>query len=183
MLKEKTMRSFALCRINKISSIFLTVAVLLFAAAAAAQTAAPEYLTTTDVHVRKGPGTNYEVVATIPKGVKVNVVGREGAWLKIESKHGNKPGYIHGQYARPMQDQQNAQSKSAVTTVAGSYKTIRETDLREGPGLQYRIAAKLPADIKVNVLRAEGDWLRVESKRGNKPGYVEKRDLERWVDR
>ncbi len=113
----------------------------------------------------------------------MNVVGREGAWLKVESKHGNKPGYINEQYARPVQDQQTAQTKTVVAEVAGPYRTIKETDLREGPGLQYRVAAKLPADVKVNVLRAEGDWLRVESKRGNKPGYVEKRDLERWTER
>jgi hypothetical protein len=41
--------------------------------------------------------------------------------------------------------------------------------------------AKLPAGIKVNVVRAEGDWLRIESKRGNKPGYLEKRSVERWT--
>jgi N-acetylmuramoyl-L-alanine amidase len=155
----------------------------LFAEEAPAQAPAAEYLTTTNVNVRKGPGTNYEIVATIPKGVKVNVVGREGAWLKVESKHGNKPGYINGQYARPLQEQLSTQTKPAATSVAGPYRTIRETDLREGPGLQHRIAAKLPADVKVNVLRAEGDWLRVESKRGNKPGYVQKRDVEPWVER
>jgi hypothetical protein len=42
--------------------------------------------------------------------------------------------------------------------------------------------ARIPADIKVNVVRAEGDWLRVESKKGGKPGYVDKRDVERWRD-
>jgi len=170
-------------RAAEFGSTLLLAAFLLSAEAAAGQSPQGTYLTTTDVHVRKGPGTNYEVVTTIPKGVKVNVVGREGAWLKVESKHGNKPGYINEQYARPVQDQQTAQTKTVVAEVAGPYRTIKETDLREGPGLQYRVAAKLPADVKVNVLRAEGDWLRVESKRGNKPGYVEKRDLERWTER
>jgi hypothetical protein len=41
---------------------------------------------------------------------------------------------------------------------------------------------RLPADIKVNVIRSEGDWLRVESQKGGKPGYVDKRDVERWKD-
>ena len=157
--------------------------ILLSANAAAAQSPLGSYLTTAEVQVRRGPGANYEVVATIPKDIQVNVVGREGHWLKVESKHGNKPGYIDEQYARPVQAQQTTQNKTTAASVAGSYRTIRETDLREGPGLKYRIAAKLPADIKINVMRAEGDWFRVESKRGNKPGYVEKRDVERWVDR
>jgi hypothetical protein len=34
--------------------------------------------------------------------------------------------------------------------------------------------------LKVNVVRAEGDWLRVESKKGGKPGYLEK--ISRAVD-
>jgi uncharacterized protein YgiM (DUF1202 family) len=153
-----------------------------FAEAAAAQSPPGTYLTTADVHVRRGPGTNYEVVATIPKGIEVNVVGREGEWLRVESKHGNKPGYIHGNYARPLQGQPAAQSKT-IPSIAGPYRTLRETDLRDGPGLNYKVVAKLPAEIKIQVTRAEGDWLRVESKRGNQPGYVEKQSVERWVDR
>jgi hypothetical protein len=57
---------------------------------------------------------------------------------------------------------------------------MRETELRGGPGFNYPTLTKLPADIKVNVTRGEGDWLRVESKHGGKPGYIEKRDVERW---
>jgi N-acetylmuramoyl-L-alanine amidase len=177
------MKSFAGSRMVKFTSPLLAAVVFVSSAAAAGQAPSGSYLTTTEVKVRRGPGVNYEVVATIPKDVQVNVVGREGHWLKVESKHGNKPGYIDEQYARPLPAQQTAQNKADGAMVGASYRTIRDTDLREGPGLKYRIAAKLPADIKINVLRAEGDWLRVESKRGNKPGYVEKRDVERWTDR
>jgi uncharacterized protein YgiM (DUF1202 family) len=173
------MKSFAGCWTVKFVPSLLTVVVFVSGALAAAQPVSGSYVTTAEVQVRRGPGTNYEVVATIPKDVQVNVVGRDGHWLKVESKHGNKPGYIDQQYARPVQTQQTAQTKTTAASIAGSYRTIKETDLREGPGLKYRIAAKLPADITINVLRAEGDWLRVESKRGNKPGYVEKRDVER----
>jgi uncharacterized protein YgiM (DUF1202 family) len=181
--EAKSMKSFAGSCTVKFGSTFLVAVVFVSSAAAAAQSPLGSYLTTAEVQVRRGPGANYEVVATIPKDIQVNVVGREGHWLKVESKHGNKPGYIDEQYTRPVQARQTTQNKTIGTSVAGSYRTLRETDLREGPGLKYRIAAKLPADIKINVMRAEGDWFRVESKRGNKPGYVEKRDVERWVDR
>jgi hypothetical protein len=42
---------------------------------------------------------------------------------------------------------------------------------------------KIPSGIVVNVIRAEGDWLRVESKKGGKPGYLEKKSVERWTNR
>ena len=90
------------------------------AGVALAQPTKGSYLTTADVEIRSGPGTNYDVVTTIPKGVKVNVVGREGGWLKVESKQGNKPGYIEEKYARPLETQQVVQSKTATPSVAGA---------------------------------------------------------------
>lgn len=141
------------------------------------------YLTMADVNLRKGPGTNYPVVVTIPKGIRVNVVAREGQWLRIESKHGNQPGYISERYARPLQPAQAAQAEHASASVTGAYRTKIETALREGPGRNYKVVVTLPADIKINVVGAEGDWLRVQSKHGNQPGYVDKESVERWTVR
>ena len=148
-----------------------------------AQATKGSYLTTADVELRTGPGTKYNVVTTIPKGIKVNVVGREGNWLKVESKQGNRPGYIDEKYARPLETQRVAQSKTATPSVAGAYRTLRDVELREGPGTKFKVVTLLPAGIKINVVRAEGDWLRVESKKGGKPGYVEVRTVERWKER
>ena len=54
--------------------------------------------TTRTIFVRAGPGNQFRIVARIPAGVRVNVVGRQGSWLEIVSKHGNPPGYINGSY-------------------------------------------------------------------------------------
>lgn len=169
--------------VRNFAAIVLFAAIIFTVGTLHAQSTKGSFITTADVQVRKGPGTNHAVVATIPKGIKINVVGREGYWLKIESKQGNQPGYIDEQYAQPLDTPQAAasQPKAASGPVAGSYRTLTDVDLREGPGTQHRIMAKLPAGIKVNVVRAEGDWLRIESKRGNKPGYLEKRSVERWT--
>ncbi|HWH77413.1 MAG TPA: SH3 domain-containing protein [Candidatus Binatus sp.] len=141
------------------------------------------YTTTADVPLRSGPGSNHAAITTLPKGIKINVVGKEGHWLKVESKHGGKPGYIDEQFATRNAVARLAPAKSNLSAVAGSYRTVREIELRQGPGAKYPTVARVPANIKVNVVRAEGDWLRVESKKGGKPGYAEKRDLERWRDR
>jgi uncharacterized protein YraI len=147
-----------------------------------AQTTRGTYETTADVPLRAGPGTNHPVVTTLPKGIKINVVGKEGYWLKVESKHGGKPGYIDEQFARLETSAKTPAPKTVTpTTVAGAYRTLKDVDLREGPGTKYKVATKLPAGLKVNVVRAEGDWLRVESKKGGKPGYLEKKSVERWT--
>ncbi|MDD1678989.1 MAG: SH3 domain-containing protein, partial [Methanomicrobiales archaeon] len=79
--------------------------------------------------------------------------------------------------------QKFAQEKTSPQSIAGPYRTLRETELREGPALNSRVITKLPANIKLNAVRSEGDWLRVVSKHGGKPGYVEKRSVEPWRDR
>ena len=152
---------------------------------ASAQPAKGSYETTADVPLREGPGNFHKIITTLPKGIQVNVVGKEGFWLRVESKHGGKPGYIDEQFARPTSPTTAtatpaAQSPSAA---AGPYRTLREIDLRETPNGNSRVVTRLPADIKVNVIRSEGDWLRVESNKGGKPGYVDKRDVERWKER
>ncbi len=130
--------------------------------------------------MRRGPGNFHEVITTLPKGIKINVVGREGYWLKVESKLGGKPGYIDEKFARPITA---PTAQAAAAAIAGPYRTLRELDLRETPSANARVVTRLPADIKVNVVRAEGDWLRVESKLGGKPGYLQRRDVERWANR
>jgi uncharacterized protein YraI len=162
---------------------FVIVALGLLNVWSYAQTTKGAYTTTADVPLRSGPGNFHEVVTTLPKGININVVGKEGFWLKVESKHGGKPGYIDERFAKPLTTQPAAQTSASTNPIAGPYRTLKELDLREGPGTKYPTVARVPADVKVNVVRAEGDWLRVESKLGGKPGYVDKRDVERWRDR
>lgn len=153
-----------------------------FTALLFAQSIRGTYTTTTETTLRSGPGMNYGVVATLPKDIKINVVGREGYWLKVESKHGGAPGFIDEQFAQPETSAQSTASNIRTTSVNGAYRTLADVELREGPGTKYPVVARLPSDIKINVVRAEGDWLRVESKKGGKPGYVEQRFVERWPD-
>jgi D-alanyl-D-alanine carboxypeptidase len=167
---------------TKTFAAVLFVAVLV-GGAVFAQTNRSSYTTTADVPLRSGPGANYSVIATLPKGIRVNVVGKEGYWLKVESKHGAQPGYIDEQFATSDAAPKNRRTKASAASVAGRYRTLKEISLRQGPGAKYPMVARIPADIIVHVTGAEGEWLRVESNRGGKPGYVEKRDVEPWTER
>ena len=153
--------------------IFLATTTPLHHEAVAAQTPneAP-YVTTADAQLRKGPGGKYDVIQTIPKETKIYVVGKEGAWLKVQSKYGRQTGYIEDQYARPIA---TPITKSKTPAGPGAYVTTGEVVLREGPGTKYKVLRKIPRDTKINVLRIDGNWLRVESKSGNPSGYIDKR--------
>jgi len=175
---------------GRVSAVLIALVAALSEMVIAPQVSAQQikgsYETTADVPLREGPGNFHKVVTTLPKGIHINVVGKEGYWLKVESKHGGKPGYIDEQFARPATAATTTAgpvAQSPSTLAAGPYRTLREIDLRETPNANSRVVARLPADIKVNVIRSEGDWLRVESNKGGKPGYVDKREVERWKDR
>jgi N-acetylmuramoyl-L-alanine amidase len=148
-----------------------------------AQSIKGPYTTTADVPLRSGPGMNYEVITTLPKGIAINVVAREGYWLRVESQHGGKAGYIDEQFAQPGAPAGAVAPATATPSVAGSYRTLQDVDLRAGPGTNYPVVTKIRSGVKVNVVRAEGDWLRIVSKKGNKPGYLEKRSVGRSTDR
>ena len=53
-----------------------------------AQAVTESYTTTADVALRSGPGMKYSVVTTLPKGININVVGREGYWPKLNRSMG-----------------------------------------------------------------------------------------------
>jgi uncharacterized protein YgiM (DUF1202 family) len=61
----------------------------------------------------------------------------------------------------------------APRPVEGRYETLVNTQVRSGPGLHYPVVAEIPKGIKLNVVEEEKGWLKVESKQGRKPGYVE----------
>jgi len=158
--------------------IFL-LAMGFYAEPSLAQSIKGTYTTTADVPLRSGPGMNYGVITTIPKGTTINVVAREGYWLKVGSTHGGKAGYVDEQFTEPARASQAPERTPASVSVAGPYRTVDDVDLRQGPGTNYPVVAKIPSRMRVNVVRAEGDWFRVESKRGAKPGYLERRSVER----
>lgn len=54
-------------------------------AASVAQPASKAMYTTYNVKVRKGAGTNYQAVKTLPKGTKVSVSETKSGWSKISS--------------------------------------------------------------------------------------------------
>ncbi len=137
------------------------------------------YVTTSAVKVRSGPGTDYKVVAEIKNGTKVNVAATDGEWLKIVSKQGNPPGYILERYARPTGEP----IKTKSSFVEGSYIATANTYVKEGPGVHYKTVAKITKGTKFQVVDAEGGWLKVQSKHGNPPGYIEKKYTQRSPDK
>ncbi len=120
--------------------------------------------------MKSGPGPQFRTIAQIPQNAKVQVVGRDGEWVLIVSKKGNAPGFIELASVKPSSGEE---PESPAPKVEGQYETLTGTQVRSGPGLNYPVVAKIGKGTKINVVGEENGWLKVESKRGNKPGYVD----------
>jgi len=129
------------------------------------------YVTVENTRVRSGPGEQFKSIGEIKRNAKVHVVGRDGDWFLIVSKKGNAPGYIDMESAKPGEGKE--QEADAPRAVERRYETLVNTQVRSGPGLHYPVVAEIPKGIKINVVEEEKGWLKVESKRGKKPGYVD----------
>lgn len=60
------------------------------------------YETTRDTTVYENPSPAARVITQIGKGTRINVVSAAGDWLEVRSKHGNPPGYVRSDEARPI---------------------------------------------------------------------------------
>lgn len=60
------------------------------------------YETTRDTTVYENPSPAARVITQIGKGTRINVVSATGDWLEVRSKHGNPPGYVRSDEARPI---------------------------------------------------------------------------------
>lgn len=143
------------------------------------------YVTVENTSVRSGPGPQYRGLANIPAKAKITVVGRDGDWALIVSKKGNAPGFVELAAIKPgdpetdrpevgetHRDSDNRDA-SAPRQAEGRYQALTATQVRSGPGLHYPTVANIDKGTKLNVVGEENGWLKVESKRGNKPGYVD----------
>jgi uncharacterized protein YgiM (DUF1202 family) len=128
------------------------------------------YVTIESAKVRTGPGPQFRVTAEVPAQAKVHVVGRDGDWVLIVSKRGNIPGFIELASVKPGEGEEN---ESGDPIAGGKYEVLTNTRVHSGPGLHYPVIAEISEGTVINVVEEDKGWLKIKSKRGNQPGYVE----------
>ena len=135
------------------------------------------YVTVENTRVRSGPGPQFRNIAEIPAKAKIHVVGKDGDWALIVSKKGNAPGFVELAAIKPgegeKEEKESGEPRRTQSKTEGRYETVTNTQVRSGPGLHYPTVADIPKGTKLNVVDEENGWLKVESKRGNKPGFVD----------
>lgn len=105
--------------------------------------------TTANLNVRYGPGTNFKILKTIPKGTHIEIYGISGEWAKV--KYDGVTGFAYTGYMRD--------------TIKG-YVTASVLNVRRGPGVSHDIVLTMKKGDEVTLQELVDGWWRIPK------GYV-----------
>lgn len=141
------------------------------------------YVVTADMlKVRSGAGTQFGQIGGVFEGNKLDVIGKEGEWYKIN--YNGKSGFVSSQFVSNKQLQNkvnNPPSKPttpttpiAPTTVGGKKGVVTADmlNVRNGAGTQYGKIGQLTRGKNVNITGESGSWYQISF--DNKSGFVSK---------
>ena len=127
-------------------------------------------VTAREVNVRTGPGMNYEVFTSLPRGYEVTVINRSNADWYAVTWEGNS-GYISSRYLELSEPEDN--SAVVITSypaeMTGTVNTMYVC-LRSGPGKDHAIMDILTAGKVLTITGSSGDWTAVSV--DGKVGYI-----------
>ena len=118
--------------------------------------------TTHPLHLRKGPATNFLSVTVLPVGTPLQILEKQGDWLKIVTE--SDQGFVHSGFVL-------LEDESSIQTIQIG-RTIAPLNLRTGPGTQFSILRVLPENTPITILAEEGKWLQVDFE--GQEGHVHK---------
>jgi uncharacterized protein YraI len=145
--------------------------------------------TTANLHIRSGPGLEYEILATLPEGTVVGFTGftdESGEWVQVDAADGplgwvfaaylsNVPEGLQVQPADMPEDEPTpAPMEEEASAVAFSSDVVTATALynlnvRSGPGTEYARLDTIPAGTVVGFtgfMDGSGDWVQVDAASG-----------------
>ncbi|PLX18878.1 MAG: hypothetical protein C0601_03470 [Candidatus Muiribacterium halophilum] len=110
-------------------------------------------------NIRRGPGTNYEVIRALRRGAQIKIIGKTGDWYFIEY-YENSHAFIHCNLVTVDDDGSEQRGRISVASA----------NIRKGPSTSYsRITTLRRGDI-VTILATDGNWYRIKMEDG-RTGY------------
>ena len=106
-------------------------------------------VTATQLNVRKGPGTNYQVTGVLGNGYTVQVVETNGGWARTEA------GWVDMDYLSPVQN------GSVSNYGRTGYVSANALNTRKGPGMSYQQTGVLQGGTQVTILEEQNGWGRI----------------------
>ena len=119
-----------------------------------------------NANIRACPRTSCSIVASLPAGAPVEVLGsvtgetvfETDVWFEIKLEDGSA--YIHSALAEvsPPTQPSNANANLERFTSPARRYTRSRVNIRTGPGAQYPLVETVPADTALEIVGKYGDW-------------------------
>ena len=133
------------------------------------QCSAAAYVTDTDpagLNVRSGPGSEFEVIDTLPTDgpVEVEITGSANGWLKLEiawslaQQELETPGWVY------------APLLGVTTRLDGTSQSSDTAPLFANPDAASEVMVEIPQFTEVSLLSCSGPWIEVQS--GETTGWL-----------
>lgn len=129
-------------------SLLKTVSLTFVASSMICSTAvAAEYMSVArdGINLRSGPGTTTNILFELPLGYPLEVISKEGQWVKVRDYEGDA-GYI----------QESLLSKTPYVIVK-----VKECNVRSGPTPKDPVVGKGVKDVLFQKVEQKGDWMKV----------------------
>ncbi|HHU62768.1 MAG TPA: SH3 domain-containing protein [Clostridiales bacterium] len=122
-------------------------------------------VTASSLNIRKGPGTSYAVLTTLPKGTKVDILSKANGWYKVRLSDG-RIGYAVENYisegGSSGGDSQPSGREGIVTASA--------LNVRKSASTSSSVLGVLRKNDRVEILGKTGSWYKIKA--GKLTGYV-----------
>lgn len=136
---------------------------LLLAPVATAETV--QWVTTREAYLYDRTDADARIVATLRPRTVVEVVDVTDEWIRVRSTRGKPDGFLRRSHAEPFHRGQDARRFKR-----GIFRMTDPAILRAAPALHEERVGTIPAGTEVLVVDRSGNWYRVESQSGDRPG-------------
>lgn len=99
-------------------------------------------VTTANLNLRKGPGTNYSVITVMNNGSTIEILSVSGNWAQVD--YNDTIGYAHTAYMS------SVQTSKMITTA--------NLNMRTGPSTDFRVIQVLNKGTEVEVISTSKGW-------------------------
>lgn len=127
---------------------------------------------TADANLRKGPGTGYDVIATLKTGTELERTGETGSsWVRV--KYNDQDAYVHSSLLELKDDSGNndsAAEENQTEEADGTVTVLQGANVRSGPGTEYDKLGLAYVGTELKVTGKSGDWYEVEF--DGQKGYI-----------
>ncbi len=164
----------------------------------------PAAQTISNLNLRSGPGQDFPVLATLPRGTRVIIEGRNnvGNWVLVHATDGWMRGWVASRYLLWPDGLSLAALPVTSTTVSapntsaqvvdpgkdagpGNARTVSLATLRAGPGTGYPSLVSVPAETPLLLAARSPDdaWVLAQTADGQWRGWVATGHLDPAADR